>query len=309
MKFRYVILLGTLSVSALVACGGNNSDSKSGGSGGKASGGSGGKASGGNGMQPSGGSGGSAVTTGGSGGSMTGGMGGQVVKPAVGLMDGLIGFWPFDDGTGTVVKDMSSKGNTGTVVEGLTISAPVHAGPIWVEGHKGKALQFDGVNDWVKVPRSDSIDSTGGSGSVTITAWLKLNQYGQATSNSSFNMILNRAEVGTSLEHFGLGVREGKPTSNIHFFFASAAEVVKVAGWSHLAMTYDGITESIYVDGVLGASMDVGWSIAADTTDVTIGGAQNTDVMKEFVDGAIDEVYLFNRALTSSEIGSIMNLK
>ena len=120
---------------------------------------------------------------------------------------------------------------------------------------------------------------------------------------------MNRAEVGTSLEHFGLGVLEGKPTANIHFFFATAAEVVKVAGWTHLAMTYDGITESVYVDGVLGATLDVGWPIAADTTDVTIGGAQNTDVMKEFVDGAIDEVYLFGRALSASEVGAVMNLK
>gem|GEM_PF-3894654 len=43
-------------------------------------------------------------------------------------------------------------------------------------------------------------------------------------------MTMNRAEVGTSLEHFGLGVLEGKPTANIHFFCATVAEVVKVAG-------------------------------------------------------------------------------
>lgn len=321
MKFGYACLWASMCVGAIAACGGGSttenvggkSGSASGGKGGSASGGKGGSASGGKGGNASGGSGSGGSVTPGSGGAMGGSggavmpMGGQAGAAVVDLTAGLIGYWSFDDATGTAIKDLSGKGNAGVVVEGLTDASPVHPGPMWVDGKKGKAMAFDGLNDWVKVSRSDSIDSTGTSGSVSISAWLKLNQFGQAAANSSYNMILNRHEVGTGYEHFGLGIVSGKPVANVHFFFAQAAEVVKVNGWTHLTMTYDGITESIYVDGVLGASGDIGWPIAADTTNVTIGGAQNTDVIKEFVDGTIDEVHLFNRALSASEVVSLMN--
>jgi len=324
MKYGYAILWGTLCVGAIAACGGATSENV-GGKSGSGSGGKGGSGSGGKGGSDSGGKGGSASGGSASGGSASGGStqtgtggtsvgSGGATTPmgqggaAVGnLTEGLIGYWPFDDATGTTIKDLSGKDNPGVVVEGLVDASPVHPGPMWVDGHKGKAMLFDGLNDWVKVSRSDSIDATGTSGSVSISAWLKLNQFGQAAANSNYNMILNRHEVGTSYEHFGLGILSGRPVANVHFFFATAAEVVKVNGWTHLTMTYDGITESIYVDGALGGTMDIGWPIAADTTNVTIGGAQNTDVIKEFIDGTIDEVHLYSRALSATEVVSLMN--
>lgn len=322
MKFKHAILL--LCVGAYAACGGGGDKDVAGGKGGKggsASGGSGG--SGGKGGNSTGGKGGSASGGApGSAGSPAGGVGGSPMgsggapvgsggTPDVGgdLKTGLIGYWPFEDGAGTTVKDMSGLGNDGVAVQGVIASSPANPAPMWVAGRVGKAMAFGGINDWVRVPRSDSIDTTGPSGSVTIGAWVNLNQYQQAAANSQFNLILNRHEVGTGYEHFGLGVKQGKPIANVHFFFTEAAEVVKVKDWTYLAMSYDGITESIYVDGVLANSADIGWSIAADTTDVTIGGAQNTDVIKEFIDGTIDEVRLYNRALSAAEVMAAMNLK
>jgi hypothetical protein len=319
-SLKFTAVLGLALSGSMVACGGasNSVDEGSGGKGGsKASGGSGASNSGGKGGSSgsgggagSKGSGGSGSGGSGSGGSGSGGSGsggsGGVPDVKADLKDGLVGYWPFEEGQGNMVKDMSGKGNDGVAVEGLIQAAPIRQTVSWVAGKKGKAMQLDGINDWVKVPRSDSIDSTGTSGAASLAAWVNMKQFGQASSNSQFNFFITRQEVGTAFDHYGLAVREGKPTACIHFFFATAAETIKTGDWVHLAMTYDGITATIYIDGVSSATTDIGWPLAADTTDVVIGAGQNIDVLKEFVDGTIDEVYMYNRALSQTDVVALM---
>lgn len=222
--------------------------------------------------------------------------------------DGLVAHWDFNEGSGTMIKDTSPNGNNGTLVAGLqdAMANPV-AAPTWSDGKKGKAITLNGVDQWIRVPRSDSIDSTGTSASFSIAGWINFKEVRQATANSAFNMLLNRQEIGTSHEHFGLGVVEGKPTSAVHFFFATSNTPIELNKWVHLATTYDGITSKTYVDGVEVATLDIGWQIFADQTPVTIGGAQNLDVIKEFVSGQIDEVYLYSTALTPADVTALMN--
>lgn len=315
MNLKHVILCGALSVSVVAACGGGgSSDGEP--SGGK--GGTGGKSvTGGKGGTPGGGvagkggssNGGSGGSSGGMGGSANGGSSGTGGSAAMtgAPKDGLIAYYPFDEGAGTSVKDASGNNNNGMAVEGGVIDSPVSATVSWSDGKKGKALTLDGTNDWVKVPRSDSIDTTGLNGAVTVGAWVKMREYRQAAANSAFNFLVCRQEVGTSHEHFGLAVLEGKPTAAVHFFFSTAADVIALDTWTHLAMTYDGITLVVYTNGVLSNTLDVGWPIAADTTPLTIGGAQNIDTVKEFVSGSLDEVYVYNRALDATEITVLMN--
>jgi hypothetical protein len=73
---------------------------------------------------------------------------------------GLAGYWKFDEGSGTVASDSSNNGNTGTLVNG----------PQWVDGIRGNALTFDGVDDYVDVLDSNNLDV---SQSITIEAWVK----------------------------------------------------------------------------------------------------------------------------------------
>lgn len=271
---------------------------KGGATGGKGGGGSGGQATGGK-----GGSGGSTMV--GTGGSSSG-TGGTMVSGSA-PKDGLVGYWGLDDGTGVNAKDGSGLGNDGALVEGVQDSSPSMMAPKWIEGKKGKALEFDGVDDWVRVPRSDSLDSTGTEGKVSIAAWVRFTAYQQPAANSQFNFVVSRQEVGTPYEHYGLALREGAPTAAVHFFFATAPQVIVVNEWTHLAMTYDGIDMSIYVNGKLATAASIGWPISADTTPLTIGAAQNINVIKEFVQGNVDEIYLYNRALQETEIQSLMN--
>lgn len=68
--------------------------------------------------------------------------------------EGLVAEWHFDEGSGTIAKDESGSGNDGAIY-----------GAKWVEGKFGKALEFDGVDDYVKVPDDDSLDVT------TLSLW------------------------------------------------------------------------------------------------------------------------------------------
>ena len=72
---------------------------------------------------------------------------------------GLVGAYSFDAGSGSVVADTSGAGNTGTL-----------SGATWTTGKNGNALSFDGVNDWVTISDSASLDLTTG---MTLEAWVK----------------------------------------------------------------------------------------------------------------------------------------
>ena len=81
------------------------------------------------------------------------------VKVSDALLNGLVGWWKFDEGSGTVAYDSSGNGNNGNLTNG----------PTWTTGKVGGALSFDGENDYVDVP---SIQSVNGGG-VTFAVWIK----------------------------------------------------------------------------------------------------------------------------------------
>lgn len=214
----------------------------------------------------------------------------------------LIGHWAFNPTQGSVVADSSGNGNTGEIVQGVMPNSPPVSG-VFVPGKVASALDLSPTNSWVRVKRSASIDSLGTTGAFTASGWIKT---GALPSPDRSNSIISRNEVGTSFEHFGLSLNGGKPSATVHFFFATAAEPAALGQWTHLAAVYDGITLNVYSNGVLVTSMDIGWPIAADTTDVVIGARQSIDTIKDFFAGSVDEVRLYNEALTSAEISALM---
>jgi len=223
--------------------------------------------------------------------------------PEGALDEGLVGYWKFDEGAGSAVVDATGNGNDGVVVEGRVADAGKHGVPQWRSGKVGAALKLDGDNDWVRVPASKSIDETGDLNGVSVSAWVNLERL---NTEEDFNFVVLRHFQRSRSQHFGLGMFHGFPASAVSFFFAIGPEKVPLGEWVHLAMTYDGITERIYLNGSEAAFYDIGLPIVADETPVTIGAA-TTDEFEviENIAGLVDEVRLYNRELLPCEVNEL----
>jgi len=219
-----------------------------------------------------------------------------------GVIPGLVGYWKFDEGSGTTITDASLQGNHGTIRQGITSGAGLHPAPGWATGKFGAALRIDGVDDWVNVPDSDSIDSTGINNNVSVSAWIKLDKI---DTRRPFNVVAQRHMLGTRVEQFFMGLDNGAPAVGVNFFYGVGVTNVPLNEWVHMAMTYDGIKQIGYIDGSVAISQDVGWPVATDETPFTMGGAINEDDANEQIDGLIDEVRLYDIKLTPEEIADL----
>jgi len=90
---------------------------------------------------------------------------------------GLVGYWPMNEGVGTLAGDASGNGNTGTL-SGSSI-------PTWTTGKRGNALNFNGTSAYVAI--SDSTALKGGSGSITLSAWYK-----RSASTGAFQTVIGK---------------------------------------------------------------------------------------------------------------------
>src|SRR3989338_1050752 len=83
-----------------------------------------------------------------------------ISKPPANL--GLVGYWSMNENSGTVASDFSGNGNRGILTNG----------PTWVDGKRGKALNFDGVDDYVNAGSAGNFERTN---SFTVSLWIKRN--------------------------------------------------------------------------------------------------------------------------------------
>ena len=217
------------------------------------------------------------------------------------LLDGLVGHWRLDDGTGsTVAIDSSGLGNDG-VVHDLDPSTA------WVAGRAQGALDMAHAG-WVQVAPSPSIDTI--VDRVTVAAWINLE--GTIDRDITFATALSR-QIGTSEDqnyHLSL-LFDGRPTlfitTDVGYVAPSAPNPVSRGTWTHLATLYDGALVRLYVNGTEVASAPLTGTFAPTTTPVILGGNSNdaSGVPTELFPGRIDELMLYARALSADEIGQL----
>ena len=199
-----------------------------------------------------------------------------------------VGLWLLDEGEGDTATDSSDSGNDGTLV----------GGPTWVTGKFGNALEFDAVDDYVNCGNDASLRPE----SVTVTAWFKPRTvvHGFIFANGKVwnNMAGVLVKVNGSLL-IATGVTQGPGNNTIWL----NGPVINADRWYHTALTYDGTDINLYLDGerVAGAPAP---TIFYDDDITTIGAASNG--FEWLFDGIIDEVALFNEALTQEDIKIIM---
>ena len=199
---------------------------------------------------------------------------------------GLVAAYSFDEGSGTTVTDLSGNGNTGTLKN-----------TAWTNNAKfGNALVFDGSSSWITIPDSPSLHLTTG---MTLEAWVN-----PSTITNNWRDVIYKFNDAYYLE--ATSDRGGVPAGG--GTFATAGLVLGGAPlvantWSHLAVTYDGATLILYVNGVQVASLSQSGNIGASTSPLQIGG---DTVYSQFFAGTIDEVRVYNQALSQLQIQADM---
>jgi len=203
----------------------------------------------------------------------------------------MVGWWPGDGNA----RDIQNA-NNGTLGNGATFAS----------GQVGQAFSFDGVDDQVVVPHNANQN---GPGLITILGWVRRIASGHgwpiANKRSSSNVGGYTFETTHSPFAPDNGLQWGIWIGGTPHLLQTPANVLTVGSFQHVAATYDGATMRIYVDGVEKANMAVAGAIDPTTDPFVIG--RNVVSPASTWNGVIDEVELFNRALSASEIRSIVN--
>ena len=166
---------------------------------------------------------------------------------------------------------------------------------------RGKVGGFDGKNDLVLIPLSNSLKL---SKDLTISVWVK-----PKTLSSTYNTILQGRNGDLLDSGYGLGLANGKVALKLYHSVANgytqfnSSSSLPLNTWSYIAVTYNGSYAAIYVNGVISNSATVTRGLLDMNGDKILIGAYN--YTNYFFNGSIDDAAIFNRALNGSEISSI----
>jgi PKD repeat protein len=204
---------------------------------------------------------------------------------------GLVAAYNFEEASGTTVIDASGNGNHGTI-SGATRTT---------SGKFGRALSFDGISNWVTVNDSASLDLTNG---MTLEAWV----YPTATM-SGWQAVINKEQPGGFGAAYYLAANSdlNQPEVAIYttdWYKLYGGPALSANQWVHLVGTYDGSTMKLYVNGSQVSSQPQAGGIDVTSGVLRIGG---NSYWGEFFKGRIDEIRIYNRALSTSEIQADMN--
>ncbi|HWD76367.1 MAG TPA: LamG domain-containing protein [Solirubrobacteraceae bacterium] len=217
-------------------------------------------------------------------------------SPAAGS-SGLVGHWPLDEGAGVQVADTSGFGNNGVLSGGAT----------WVASGSGSALSFDGLTGKVKVPNNPSLEPAS---AVTVSAWVR-----HAGSPGDYRYIVAKGATGCIAASYGLYTG---PDGGLEFYVSQSRGTAYAPSpddgfgvwdghWHLVVGTFDGASIRLFVDGTeVGSGTAFRGSleyVLPDSNDLYIGDYTGC-AQHEFL-GVIDDVSVWDRALTSQQVRSL----
>lgn len=211
----------------------------------------------------------------------------------------LVGSWSFE-GVGQNVVDSSNYNNHGTL--GTNASASPNDSTR-VAGYSGKGMEFDGINDYVNVPADNSLNMSS-SGEVTLSTWVNLNDW-----PNNYG-IAGRYDYGDGSQRYGymLYTKSGgefrfQVANDTHSY--PSATGFSTDKWHHLVGTYDGSDIKIFVNGDLEGTASHSAGIGVPSYGFRIGTVDDTFTN---MNGTIDEVKVYNRSLSTSEVQALYNI-
>jgi len=213
--------------------------------------------------------------------------------------ENLVGYWSFDDGTGTVAVDGSGNGNNGTLVNMEEAD--------WVDGVVGKCLSFDGSGEYVDCGADASLDL--GTNSFSVSFWLSL-----SNNDADGSFVTKKTSSYSGIDSGFTIMQDSLSTGTFRAIIADGSNVVITNlykdnmpandTYHHVLFVFDRINNEVYMylDGIR----------SSETGDISsVTGSINTEqplkIGAAFYSSAclIDEVRIYNRALTPSEIKAL----
>lgn len=229
----------------------------------------------------------------------------QLSADAIAANSSLAAYFTMDHADGTNLRDFSGNLNDGTL-NGMSNSNWITSTALY---DLRQSLDFDGIDDYVSLGTSTNLQLTN---AITLEAWVyprSISQWGaifgnlqnNGSSESGFGMVLDgdTEEIVWWLQTVG-----GTPDDDTNY----PRFTPTLDAWQHVACTYNGSEMKLYVDGVLLESKtrngDIDWSNLP--IEARIGSYIDDDEIYYF-DGQIDDVRIWKRALTASQIAESMN--
>lgn len=227
------------------------------------------------------------------------------------LTNGLVGYWTFDgrdikwSDTGTEIKDISGNGNHGDALGSLATTSVI-------PGTLGQALSFNGSSDYVDI---GTLADTATTSAFTVSAWIyqsslvsgsivtrskDTNPFWLVDSNDTYG---GSDDIRTFIES-GSGDNFGYTTDNVH----------SSGSWEHWVSVFDGTLSGnanrlkLYKNGTQQSLTFIGTipaaTVSSGTVHANIGGYYNSASWN----GKIDDVRIYNRALSSSEVANLYSI-
>jgi hypothetical protein len=205
------------------------------------------------------------------------------------LPTGLVAAYGFNEGAGSQALDATGSGHVGTIT-----------GATWTTaGKAGGALTFNGTSSRVSIGDAADLDLTSG---MTIEAWVR------PTTLSGWRTVIMKERPGGLAYTLYAHDQSPRPAAYLNTGGADqtapGTAALPLNTWSHLAATYDGTALRLYVNGVQVGTRSVTGSLISTSGGLSIGG---NAPWGEYFAGQIDDVRVYNRALTPTEIQADMN--
>jgi hypothetical protein len=206
-------------------------------------------------------------------------------RPVLPIVDEhLVGWWKLED----------EKSGTAVDYSGYDCYGTLQGDPQWVEGYYGDALDFSGIGAYVDLPPGANWST--GTAPRTMCGWGKTDSidpgwrwiaaYGSPNTSQAMFIGMN----GTDL--YGGGYGDDILLSGFW----------EIGVWHHIALTYDGTTARLYADGIEVANAPKNWDLVAGLAHI----GRQVNSAAEFWAGQIDDVRIYNVALTPEEIKEVM---
>ena len=205
---------------------------------------------------------------------------GDIIAPEDPGTDGLVASYSFEGNA----NDVSGNGNNGTV----------NGGALFVAGHDGSALDCDGIDDYVSTGKTASDLGIGGNGPRTISSWV--------FTRSHNNGGIYDMGARVTAQDFCLRTMATENLWRIQYWGGDSDFTLDTVNkWVHFTHVHDGVNTKIYANGVL----LVDWAKTIDTPDTNPFQIGCYGWQVNYFDGVIDEVRVYNRAVSDGEALSL----